>query len=372
MLDFPITEAQLTGNFCETLVYGIYLVTCISCFKALLMIGKEERWRKPNEIRWIMVVVAFLLFWISTFDVANGLYHNIRAFVQYKGPGGATQDLTNIHDWVNVARSFDQTIAMTLGDFVLIYRCWIVYSKRWLVVIPSFILYLAGIAMAIKLMIVEITLSYSNITLNSGEIRPWWSAFFAITMAQNVITTALLIWRIWKVERENSKFRRSGPTSGISSGPNSIPYSVQSTPSSQPALRRVIRVVAESGAAYTLLVFMTFVVSVCNSNALYPLSDATLVATGVCFNVIIARCSPRRDQEFTQYDTQMRSHMELGTGQSHSLNTLRLSGHGMKPYEPSHGTKVRNPSDEGIQVAFKTEVHYDSQSINSRGEQRPW
>lgn len=167
---------------------------------------------------------------------------------------------------------------MIVGDFVLIYRCYIVYGRRWIVVVPSFMLYLTGIAMAIKLMFVEITTSNGAITLNSNVIKPWWSAFFAITAAQNVLTTskltafpvpiayfhvlALLVWRIWRVEHQNARYRATV------SRTNSM------TPPPQTHLRKVIRVVAESGLAYSTLVFMTFVVSVCNSNALYPLSDA--------------------------------------------------------------------------------------------------
>jgi hypothetical protein len=39
----------------------------------------------------------------------------------------------------------------------------------------------------------EITASNSAITLNSNLIKPWWSAFFAITAAQNVLTTCKFI-----------------------------------------------------------------------------------------------------------------------------------------------------------------------------------
>jgi hypothetical protein len=64
--------------------------------------------------------------------------------------------------------------------------------------------------------------------------------------------TGILIWRIWRVEKQTEKY----------------------TTGTQPRyLRRVIRVIAESGAAYTVLVFITFVVSITRSNALYPVSD---------------------------------------------------------------------------------------------------
>jgi len=142
-------------------------------------------------------------------------------------------------------------------------------------------------------MYVEITTSNGAITLNSNVIKPWWSAFFAITAAQNVLTTSLLVWRIWRVEHQNARYRATGSASA---------------PIRQPRLNKVIRVVAESGAAYSSLVFMTFIVSVCNSNALYPLSDATLQWTGVTFNTIIIRSTPRRDEQFTVFD-----HNERGT-----------------------------------------------------------
>jgi hypothetical protein len=99
----PITAAQLAGNFCETLFYGIYLVTCIFCARFLLFTGSghEERWLRADEIRWMMVVIASLLFAICTFDVAIGLLHNFRAFVQSDNP---EKELLNLGDWINIAR----------------------------------------------------------------------------------------------------------------------------------------------------------------------------------------------------------------------------------------------------------------------------
>ncbi|KXN84933.1 hypothetical protein AN958_11916 [Leucoagaricus sp. SymC.cos] len=285
---FPITAAQLSGNFCETLFFGMYLVTCCFCARTLLVTGdgRDERWHRLHEIRWMMVFVAVALFVICTFDVAIGLLHNFHAFVESKN---AEQELFNIADWINIARSVNQVIAMILGDFVLIYRCWIVHGRRWLVIMPSLILYLGGLSMAGKLIEVEANPSTLRaISLNSSQIRPWWLAFFVITAAQNTLTTrvAILIWRIWRVERQSEQYMiRSG------------------TIASQPRhLRKVIRVIAESGAAYTMMVVITFVVSATKSNALYPTSDMTLQATGIAFNVILVRSSARRDQQFTVFD----------------------------------------------------------------------
>ncbi|KAJ7339991.1 hypothetical protein DFH08DRAFT_625314, partial [Mycena albidolilacea] len=280
---FPITEAQILGNYCETLAYGMYLVTCCFCAQSLfwIQVGGVQRLRQSGEIRWFLVSVFWFIFVVNTFDNVIGLVHNLGAFVKYKGSGGAEKELTNTHDWINIARSFAQAANMIVGDSVLIYRCFVVYNRRWPVIAPSFILYLTGIAMAIKLVQVVITTPAGNgaITSNSKAIGPWWSAFFVIIVAQNVLTTPLLVWRIWRVEHQNAMFRGTAASF---------------TPVQQPRLRKVIRVVAESGLAYTTLLLMTFVLSVCNSNALYPISDVTLQAAGITFNVIIIRSTPRR------------------------------------------------------------------------------
>ncbi|KAJ6587972.1 hypothetical protein B0H19DRAFT_1300307 [Mycena capillaripes] len=249
---FPITEAQFLGSYFETLTYGIYLVTCGLCARHLFWIPTargEGRLRRRSEIQWIMISVFCFLFVVQTFDDVIGLWHNLVAFVKYKGPEEQTQELIDVHGWMNIARSFTQATSMMVGDFVLIYRCFIVHGRRWLVIIPSFILFLAGIGIAIKLIHIEIT-SNAATTLNSHVITQWWSAFFAITAAQNVLTTSLLVWRIWRVEHQLAKYRGTG---GQSASITSLP---------QPRPRKVICIVTESGLAYSTLVFMNFVVSV--------------------------------------------------------------------------------------------------------------
>lgn len=71
-----------------------------------------------------------------------------------------------------------------------IYRCWIVYERRWLVITPSLFLYLGSIAMAIKILETECNpATIQSITLNSSQIRPWYATFFGINAVQNFLTT---------------------------------------------------------------------------------------------------------------------------------------------------------------------------------------
>lgn len=102
--EFPITAAQLSGILCETLFYGIYLVTCCFVTRTLLITGnggEGKRWVRRHEVRWVMASVAVLLFLISTWDVSIGILHLFNAFIKAED---ATLEFTNITDWINIAR----------------------------------------------------------------------------------------------------------------------------------------------------------------------------------------------------------------------------------------------------------------------------
>jgi hypothetical protein len=49
----------------------------------------------------MMVTIASLLFVICTFDLAIGLLHNFRAFVQ---SDNAEKEFLNLGDWINITR----------------------------------------------------------------------------------------------------------------------------------------------------------------------------------------------------------------------------------------------------------------------------
>ncbi|KXN92972.1 hypothetical protein AN958_09154 [Leucoagaricus sp. SymC.cos] len=271
---FPITAAQLSGCFCGAVLYGMYLVSCMPCLRILLITGRgrEERWRRLNEIRWLMVIAGLLLFVICTLDVALGLSCIFRAFVHSTN---ATKSL--IADWTNTARA--QALGLLVADFILIYRCWIVYGRRWLAIAPSLTLYLANWGIGIRLY--ELTgasggLPGGVIVANAGAFRAWLLAFLVAITAQNILTTSILIWRIWKVDRD-LKILEDQPR----------------------YLRNLIHALAESGAAYTAFVLMTMTTMATHSNALYPISD--MASAGLVFNIILVRCSPERDRQFTTF-----------------------------------------------------------------------
>ncbi|KXN81202.1 hypothetical protein AN958_05783 [Leucoagaricus sp. SymC.cos] len=255
---FPITAAQLTGTFCEAVFYGMYLVTCAPCFRIIFMTEsrREERWRRPSEIRWMMAIAGLTLFIVCTLNVTMGFSRDYRAFIQSEDAKKAL-----IADWTNIARVRPVIAAFGawVADFILIYRCWIVYGRRWLVIVPSVILYLTNLAIAGRVYAIMAEaggVPGGTVPANAGAFRSFNLAFLTTIATQNILTTGILIRGIWLVEGNQTRMIGGPPR----------------------YLRQVMRVFAESGSVYTTFVLMMLISSGAHSNALYPISD---MASGI-------------------------------------------------------------------------------------------
>ncbi|KAJ7749586.1 hypothetical protein DFH07DRAFT_828975 [Mycena maculata] len=279
MEDFPITEAQLVGSFLESVFWGFYLVTLVLCLRTLLFNANLE-FKRPNTLTWTMLSVTVLMGTFATVDVATGLLHNIQAFVLYKGAGGAAQEFSNISDWVNIIRTVDTLVQTLLGDGMLIYRCWMVYGKSWRVVAFSILLWCGAAACTGMVLHIEGTL-HSNALITSGSLQPLVTSFWLLTITLNLLTTGLLVFRIWKVDRQNARFA----------------YQTASSQYRPSRLRKVMRIIIESGLMYTVVAFITFVTYIVNSNSSYGTSDVEVQIVGIAFNLIIIRANDQSADE---------------------------------------------------------------------------
>ena len=70
-----------------------------------------------------------------------------------------------------------------------IYRCYVVYGRRWVVVLPSSILWLAGFACAIAETYYSSTASQPTGLVGAAKIEPFLNAFIVCCVTLNVITT---------------------------------------------------------------------------------------------------------------------------------------------------------------------------------------
>ncbi|KAF7422213.1 hypothetical protein PC9H_010369 [Pleurotus ostreatus] len=316
MADFPIDTAQIVALFLESVLYGVYLVTFVACLRVLLIapaaaaashpaypslhlpppshhthsaspyngyatsFSLRDYFKPLRHINTPMLLAALLMLVFATLDVAFGLHNNILAFVKTPpvviGADGAEEGgpeavFDDIGRWTNVMKMVNYVAQTFVGDSILLYRCFVVYDRNWWVVAFPILLWLGTTACGIMTSYSEAAVGVG--TLDQSVIKPFITSMLVLTLATNMLTTGLIVLRIWKVDTRASHFR---------------PTASHALPRAPPSpLARVMRVLIESGLIYTTTILVLFGTYLAGSNAILALSNAVVQIIGVTFNLII-------------------------------------------------------------------------------------
>ncbi|KAJ6529314.1 hypothetical protein B0H19DRAFT_1006695 [Mycena capillaripes] len=254
------------------MLYGIYIVTCGIAGRRLLTTD-SGRWKRRSEIRWVMLVVFILLFVNATLDVVVATITLLDAFVF-----DTANVLSHPSGWQTLTKASCVAFQSLLGDAVLIYRCWFLWSNSWAIIALSLLIWFANIACAIRFLYLKSQMAEGLV--RSVSIQPWFEAFWSMTISINILTTSLIIIRIWMVERQNKKFHAQ---------PQSFTSVSGSAHGHQPptALSLAMRNIIESGMIYTIASILQLALQ--RSNILFIISALELHSVGITFNLIIIR-----------------------------------------------------------------------------------
>ena len=99
---FAIAQAQLAALFMQSVTFGIHAVTFAACMYTWFCRSKGTASGGQGAARWMVIAVAFFI--IGACDVSFNFYHNLLAFVEYKGPGGANEEFSDASNWISVIR----------------------------------------------------------------------------------------------------------------------------------------------------------------------------------------------------------------------------------------------------------------------------
>lgn len=178
-----------------------------------------------------------------------------------------------------------------------IYRCYVVYGRRWIVIIPSSILWLAGFACAIAETYYSSTATQSTNLVGAAKIEPFLNAFIVCCVTLNVITTGkphalstcahnltciagLILYRINAIHRASARY--FSEASGGTTVSNRVRWSELS------------RILIESAFIYTLSGVILLIVNFAGSNAVYPTSDIVSLPLHSAFPLSPPHTCPRR------------------------------------------------------------------------------
>ncbi|KAJ3720725.1 hypothetical protein DFJ43DRAFT_1004861 [Lentinula guzmanii] len=276
--DFPVDTAQIVALFMESVTYGVFLTTFMMCLHGLLYSPTHRFHLKPYfKVNYRMLIAAYLMFIFASLDVAFGLCHNINAFVTMNGngsgngPENAEKVFGDMGNWLNVMKFVDYVVQTFVGDTILIYRCYLVWDRTWYVIIPSVLLCLAETVCGCMVAVIEAS-PESGGSLNSSTISPFITSMLSITLATTILTTSLIVYRLWNVQSHSQTLLHFQQERKLDFGHS-------------------IYVMVESGLLYTLSLVILFAVYITSSNAELGVSDSVVQIIGITFNMIIIRTS---------------------------------------------------------------------------------
>ncbi|KAJ7305629.1 hypothetical protein DFH08DRAFT_902483 [Mycena albidolilacea] len=272
MSSLSLPAAELVAQTLGCVMYGIYLVTLGLAGRVLLTKDSGQQWRRGSEIKWVLVVVSVLLFVNATLDLVVATITLVQAFVLYQGPGGPSHIFTHGSGWQTMTKSFCVPFQSLLGDGILIYRCWFLWNKSWPVIALPLLIWLANVAVVMRFL--DLLAQATQGLIISSAIQPWGSCFWSLTICVNIITTSLIVGRIWMVDRQNKKF-------GIDT--------VSAHGRRQSTLGNAMRKIIESGMIYTVVSIFTLATYMVQSTVHYPASALEIHSVGITFNLILIR-----------------------------------------------------------------------------------
>ncbi|KAF5309388.1 hypothetical protein D9619_012292 [Psilocybe cf. subviscida] len=362
MAAFDEVPAQIVGLWMETLFYGIYLVTFVLCLQVLLWDSAHVRFKHPAAWNRPLLLAALLMFVFGTLDVVLGLQHNLKAFWfgiisgQIKGPA---EEFAKISEWVNVMKFVDYEAQTLVGDGILLYRCYMIYNRKWFVIIVPVLLWLGTFAFATVTVIIESTLGTGS--LGQTQLKPFITGTLTMTLVMNVITTSLMVHRIWHIQRSTNR--------GLSRISGVDPYS------------RVLRILIECGAIYTVSVVILFVCYLANSNAILPISDSLVQIIGITYNLVIVNVG--RGQHTRPMNSELSTNFTISASSSHKSHSVRgpssntLALHSINVVTEStivrdvSMMKMGQPEQFELQDQKPPKVKHDPESLTAH-EQDTW
>ncbi|KAJ3721089.1 hypothetical protein C8R42DRAFT_642602 [Lentinula raphanica] len=196
---------------------------------------------------------------------------------------GSDARFTGLTDWVNILKTCNIAFGKIISDGVLVYRCWVVYNHSIAVVVLPILLWLGSFATSIFIIYLEASAKNPKVLLTGGlsQITPSITASWSMSLANNIITTGLLVYRIWRVDRSNTQngiWQGQETTMSIQGSDQFSSHTKRRKRTSK--LQEVIRIIIESGMMYTTIALISFITFEIGSSSAYATSDVRTAQKG--------------------------------------------------------------------------------------------
>ncbi|KAF4583656.1 hypothetical protein EYR38_002411 [Pleurotus pulmonarius] len=272
MAQLPLDKAFLLAAWLESLAYGFFL--CLFCGTLLSNSGSGKR----NDIHSrVMVGISCVMFIIATWHAAINCFRLLSAFTGHaENPSGAAAGyMGNLRRWDQIMKDTLYATQEILGNAAGIYRCFILWNSDWRVIALPLLLLLGSFGASARQPPDprrNLTSRASATSLRSiftSQLNPWIQAFSSIAVAQNIITTALMAFRISRTSARSAQFRTEN------------------------RLRPIVRILVESAALQLVVEALVWALYSRSENAQYVVLELVTPMVGITFNAIAIRIKLR-------------------------------------------------------------------------------
>ncbi|KAJ7511996.1 hypothetical protein B0H11DRAFT_720950 [Mycena galericulata] len=262
MLSISVEKTQIISQACEALCYGFLMCTFSVSFYIHFNIS-----RRTTQLK-VLVAIACAMFVIATGHFVITFYRTLKAMEDLTpSEGGAEAFLGDSAAWHLITADLLFVTQCILGDSIAIYRCWILWDRDWRVITPSLIL-LAAIIVSGYICCQKLATT-SATRLFDPLLRDWILAFYTVSVAHNTVTTSLIAFRLWWVDRYISDRV------------------------SHPRLITTILLLVESAAIYLILQVMVLSAFIARSNVQFLFLGSIPPVIGITFTLITIRIGLR-------------------------------------------------------------------------------
>lgn len=296
----PLDAGTLMSTVLEGILYG---------FSILLFIGTIWSLTYKQRIRDInrpVAVVAILLCMLSTAHIIVDIVRVEFAFVRYGSTyrGGPSAFLADVSQQTYVLKHAFYVLQTLLADGVVIYRCYIVWQSIWIVILPSMLWCSVAVTGVIGLYCASQSGSDSG-DIYAQVLANWVTAFFALTIATNLLSSGLLIYRIWSIESNVS-------TARATKGP----------------MMPLVRVLMDTAVLYSVVLFIALICFVCSNNGEVVVLDMVMPIISIAFYMVLIRIAlARKTLHYSNTSRPRRTTSEAGQESSQQTAMKPLQVH---------------------------------------------
>lgn len=257
----PSDTAAILSASLEGILYGFSVLMFMGTIWALTY---NHRMRDVNRP---ITAVAILLLILSTAHIVVNIIRVQDGLVTYRdtfpgGPAAFFGDVTQRTYVIKHALYISQTL---LADGVVIYRCYVVWQRVWVIILPSMLW--CGVAVTG----VSAVYSLSQASRTPTDIfatvaADWITSFIISTLATHLLSSGLLAYRVWMIECSVSTIRAT-----------------------KNSMMPIVRILVDATVLYSLALFIRLMCFICNNNGEEILVDMVVPIISIAFYMVLVR-----------------------------------------------------------------------------------